>query len=303
MTIFKAKLIVVVAAFAALQGCVGMIMRPGEVAVPYKDTEVTYLPAKHSTFAYANASPQDLDSTESETFKVLALLGFPSMKTFPFAKFNNALADTSSAQSVASYLAGNDPARGEGGKAQASDFFVSAGLAGDISPVGAVAGVVASDRSWETGDPRVAYSTVLCFKPVTDFDPAGALASCYKDVDAHIGSAFTMREPQYEFARHLMYKVNLPLSNGKTAINDIAVARYGAGYAEGYAPVDRGGFKAHMIKMRLLTIYDRSDKAVHYRAEELVAALSKGKPDSLVYLISPAADQQARKDIEPFGIY
>lgn len=301
--ILKTKYCVLVAAVAALQGCVGMVMRPGEVAAPFKDTEVTYLPRKFSSVSFANTSPQNLSKVQSDTLKVLALLGYPSMKTYPFGRFNNALAENSSAESVASFFAGNAPAQKNSEIALAGDFFVSTGLAGDLSPLGAVVGVAASDTSWKTGDPRVDYSTGLCFKPVAEFDAAGALASCYQDFDSHITSAFSMREQAYKFVHSIFYKITFPLADGKMAINDIAVARYGAGYAIGYAPTDRGGYKAHMIKIRFLAIPDRSDDAVRYRAEELAAEFAKNKPDSFVYLISPAADQQGRKDIEPFGIY
>jgi hypothetical protein len=301
--VLKAKNCVLVIALAALQGCVGMIMRPGEVAVAFKDTEVTYLPANFSSTTFANAFPQELNEVGSDTLKVLALLGYPSMKTYPYAKFNNAHADNSSAESVASFYAGNVPAAKKPNTAMASDFFASAGLAGDISPLGAVVGAAASGSSWKTGDPRVDYSTGLCFKPVADFDAAGALASCYQDFDTHITSAFTMREPAHKFVQSIFYKVTFPLADGRMVINDISVSRYGADYSTGFMPTERGGYKAHMIKIRFLAIPDRSNKAIRYRAEELAAAFAKNKPDSFVYLISPAADQQGRKDIEPFGIY
>lgn len=280
-----------------------MIRVPGEVVVSFMDTDVSYLPKKNPTFAHANAAPQDLSAVKTDTLKVLSLLGYPSMQALPMGTFSNARADTTTANEVAIYLAGNAPAPSDPSASHASDLFVSAGLAGDIAPLGAVVGALASNSAYETRDPRAEESTVLCFKPVAEHDPSSALASCMQDITTHITSSFTMQEPLFLFANYLQYKVSFPLSSGATAINRLGVYRHMSDYALGFAPVDRGGYKAHMFKVSLLTIYDRSDDAVLYRAEDLGAVFAKNKPDSLVYLLTASPTQKAQDAFEPVGIY
>lgn len=284
----------------AIHGC-GLIPTPptpGEVTIEHHGLEYSYIEPIGGTYQLVNSKPQDLSGSIAESDKARRVFGYPSMKmyppntfTFDMARFARTMEDVAPFQADATGTA--MPSAGIG----AADVAVTAGLAGDMAPAAAVGAAVAlGSGSVRSKDPRIVLSGLLCFKPADKMSAADALKSCWDDFNANVSSAFDTWEPtSTSFWRHT-HSIRI----GNTGRARMSIHRNLAEHAKGFAPVDRGGYSAHIFKF-FVDFNAISDSP--YKVEDMAALLDKTKPDSLVYLISARADQREREGLEPIGLY
>lgn len=285
---------------ASLHGCafIPLPPAPGEFLVQHHGLEYSYIEALGGTFKVVNAEPQDLSKQVSETDKARSIFGYPSMKGYPPNTFTYDMSRYArKAEDVARYQSSSyKPAKSSQG-AGIADTAVTAGLAGDMSPAGAVgAALVLGAGSVGSKDPRIIMSHLLCFKPVEKFNAAEALKSCWDDFNDNIASAFeTWESNNTSFGRQI-HSIRI----GNTGRARVIVERRMTYHTKGSAPVDRGGYPAHIFNF-IVDFSPILDSP--YTVENMAAMLDKTKPDSLVYLISSKSDPREREGLEPIGLY
>lgn len=291
------KNIGLIAVFAlSMQGCASLM--PGSVLVERNGIEYSYKPSKGGTYKYANSKTLDLSNRATETDKALAVFGFPSMRNFPPMTFTADMAWRSSfPEANERFLNGKYVKPESNGSLGLADGAVTAGLAGDISPLAAVGAVtVLSGDNMAFRDARVTYSHMLCYKPFESMSAADALKSCWDDFEMNVSTAFEQIKPfSPENDQHTFW-IRIP-EKGRAVIK---VDHYLAAYAPGYKPVQLGESKAHVFKFNIdVLAYLNSD----YKVEDLAAMLGKTKPKNLVYLITARADPRQREGLEPIGVF
>lgn len=271
---------------------------PGEVSIEHHGLEYSYIEAIGGTFQLVNSKPQELSGQIAETDKARRVFGYPSLKmyppntfTFDMARFARTMED------VAPYQTDSNGTVMPGAGIGAADVAVTAGLAGDMAPAAAVGAAVAlGSGSVRSKDPRIVLSGLLCFKHADKMSAADALKSCWDDFNANVSSAFDTWEPtSTSFWRHT-HSIRI----GNTGRARVSIHRNLAEHAKGFAPVDRGGYSAHIFKF-FVDINPILDSP--YKVDDMAALLDKTKPDSLVYLISAKADPREREGLEPIGLY
>ncbi|GGH97303.1 hypothetical protein GCM10007363_30900 [Pseudomonas fluvialis] len=271
---------------------------PGEVRVEHRGLGYSYIEPNGGTFKVANAKPQDLSGLLTDTDKALSVFGFPSMKIYPPNSFTFDMARFAyTADDVAPYQTRHNDALKADKGIGAADTAITAGLAGDMSPAAAIGlAVVLGGGSVRTEDPRIIMSNLLCFKPVGKMDAKEALRSCWDDFNANVSSAFDTWEPTSTAIWRHTHSIRI----GNTGRARISMNRKLADYGKGFAPVERGGYSAHIFKfaVRINPMLDSP-----YKVDDLAAMLDKTKADSLVYLISAKADPREQVGLEPIGLY
>lgn len=285
---------------AAIHGCafIPTPPTPGEVRIEHRGLGYSYIEPIGGTFKVANAKPQDLSGLLTDTDKALSVFGFPSMKIYPPNTFTFDMARFAyTADDVAPYQTRPNDALKAGKGIGAADTAITAGLAGDMPPAAAIGVAVAlGGRSVRTEDPRIITSNLLCFKPADKMGAKEALKSCWDDFNANVSSAFDTWEPTSTGIWRHIHSIRI----GNTGRARISMYRKLADYGKGFAPVERGGYSAHIFKfaVRINPMLDSP-----YKVEDLAAMLDKTKPDSLVYLISAKDDPRERVGLEPIGVY
>ncbi len=300
MVDFSSKIGLVGLFAGALYGCafIPLPPRPGEVSIEHHGLEYSYIEAIGGTFQLVNSKPQELSGQIAETDKARRVFGYPSMKMYPPNTFTSDMARFArTMEDVAPYQSDAKGAAKSGTGIGAADAAVTAGLAGDMAPAGAVGvAVVLGAGGAGANDPRINLSSLLCFKPADKMNAADALKSCWDDFNANVSSAFDTWEPtSTSFWRHT-HSIRI----GNTGRARVSIHRNLAEHAKGFAPVDRGGYSAHIFKF-FVDINPILDSP--YKVDDMAALLDKTKPDSLVYLITARADQRDREGLEPIGLY
>lgn len=297
---FSSKIGLVGLFAGALYGCafIPPPATPGEVRIEHRGLEYSYVEALGGTFKVVNAKPQDLSGQLAETDKARRIFGFPSMKLYPPNTFTFDMARFArNTEDVAPYLSDTNDVAQAGKGIGSADAAVTAGLAGDMAPAAAVgAAVVLGTGGISSKDPRIIMSNLLCFKPADKMNESEALKSCWDDFNANLSSAFDTWEP----ASTSFWQHTHSIRIGNTGRARLSVHRNLAYHAKGFAPVDRGGYSAHIFKF-IVDINPILDSP--YKVDDMAAMLDKTKPDSLVYLISAKADPREREGLEPIGLY
>lgn len=286
-----------IAVFALLlQGCASHL--PGSVRVEKGGVEYSYKAFNGGTFKYANSKPLDLSNRATDTDKALAVFGFPSMRNFPPMTFTAEMAWRSQLpEDNERFLNGKYEKPVSSGSIGLADGAVTAGLAGDISPLAAVgAATVLSGDNMAFRDARVTYSHMLCYKPFDSMSAADALKSCWEDFEKNVGTAFEQIQPYSTDNDQHTFWIRIP-EEGRAVIK---VDHYLAAYSPGFTPIQLGGSKSHVFKFYVdVLVYLNSN----YKVEDMAAMLGKTKPDNLVYLITAKADPRQREGLEPIGVF
>lgn len=289
------------ASITVLQGCAGLMLPvPGEVTTQADGMNVSYVPLDTGLVLWVNSRSVDLSAQETQTEKAMALFGYPKFSWFPEGGFTHLGTTMYVYTDMPIYM--QPSYRGPTdlqpqSKPGSSEALLTAGLGsanGGLALVGALTSV-GSDVA--NADPRT-FSHILCYKPQDKFDASAALQSCWNDWLGHMRSIPQMKE-ESQFMDIIAFDLAIPTSVGEKGHAIMAMNRSRTSYFTGMAPVQMGGFKAHIFH---LYPYVRSGKEGAFMVEELVAELGKNKPSDLVYLISGSADTRKRTGVDPVGV-
>ncbi|WP_095160067.1 hypothetical protein [Pseudomonas sp. Irchel 3E13] len=244
------------------------------------------------TIKHANSAPQKFASTATATDKVFAVMGMPSLEAAPPGSFNGAQLIQSTKEETIRYMSTDTASHGSTGK----DLEVIS-----LNAIGANIGGAGMALSLIGGspkvDPRVALGFVICFMPAVEGqDMAAAVASCGAKVEAIFNKTVTEISRSYVLpnAEYRLGKIETP-SGLKAA--KVFTGRRGVLAAEGFAPLDRGGYPARIVAIPVghETTSGSSSGALidtmlfksrgEVTSEQLAAALAKNLPKDTVFYL------------------
>lgn len=259
-----------------------------------------------STMRFANASPLMLRQG-SESTRVLALFGMPDFQAVEPGKFSNFKFATSEMGLTQAYIS---PALAR--KPQASgptntdlaavsvNALSTTGLgAGAVGATGVALMIAGTDT---TPDPRTTYGSAICYRAVSEqADFKKAYVECIDQVVEDVKTALGPNAVVIENSQlyNISGSVDVP-SYGKQPVT-LLVGRIYNHASEGYAPVDKGGFKANIFSIQVKRFGDLpASKAT---VEDIGRALRKVKRQTISYRINGNEDFRKLKDAEPIGVY
>lgn len=282
-------------AVVALAGC---SVNKGTRAAP--DSIYTYATDRLYTFAIANQAPAVFPATMSSAEKVRRLFGYPQVSAQPMGTFLATHAMASSQFAVDNYLNGKIVTYGPAGPSV--DTVVGVGLGvGGLAGAAIASPAVASSQA-AGADLRERSSSALCFiDQAKTPDVGAALIECQGQIEAHMLRVLKgSLRPAGEVFRQIKGSITV---EGVELPEVLLVVNRNAVYAQGYAPQDLGGFKAHIFKIEFFPSGWTDKTPGTALAEDLAAALVQGKPANIFYRVSAAHDWRNRGGLEPIGIY
>jgi len=290
------------ATVAGLQGCAGvMLPYPGEVTTQVDGMNVTYIPRETGLDRWVNAQPVDLSLHETQTEKAMSLFGYPKLSWYPEGRLTYISTTEVAIIETPLYMrptyGGPDDLRPQSG-AGSSDPLITAGLGsgkGGLAAVGALASVGSSVRN---SDPRTSFSHFLCYKAQEKYNASTALQSCWSDWLGQMRSIPQMKD-ESRFMDIIAFDLAIPTAAGGKGHAVMTMNRSRTEYFTGMAPVQMGGYKAHIFHFYP---FIRSGEEGAFTVEELVAELGNNKPSDLVYLISGSPDTRKRTGVDPVGV-
>lgn len=258
-----------------------------------------------STMLYANASPLDLKGG-SETTRVLALFGMPDFEVMKPGDFSNFLFTTSEMGLTQHYIA---PAVSKPEKVGPTNTDLAAasvnalsgtGLsAGGVSAAGAALMVAGTDTS---PDPRTLVGAAICYRAVSEQpDIKRAYVECVdsvaEDLAKAIGPDAAVKQNQDLIT--ISGSVDVPKS-GKQPVS-LLVGRMYNHAAEGYAPRDKGAYKAYVFCIQVKRFGDF--QASRATVADIGEAIRSAKRQSISFRLNGRDDFREVKNAEPVGIY
>ncbi|MGN7741544.1 hypothetical protein ACTJKT_16305 [Pseudomonas sp. 22526] len=259
-----------------------------------------------STMRFANASPLTLGQV-SETTRVLALFGMPDFQAVMPGKFSNfkfSTSETGLTQAYISPAVARKPQVASPVNTDLAAVSVNAlsttGLgAGAVGAAGAALMIAGTDT---TPDPRTTYGAAICYRRVSEqADLKRAYVECIdqivEDVKRALGPDVTVLENRQLF--NISGTVDVP-SFGRQPVTLLVGRIYNHG-AEGYAPMDKGAFKANIFSIQVKRFGDLSSSKA--TVEDIGQALRNVKRSTIAYRLNSSEDYRKRKDTEPVGVY
>ncbi|HHW2312571.1 TPA: hypothetical protein ACUUA6_006439 [Pseudomonas aeruginosa] len=296
------RIALTIASAALLHGCAGM--RPPEFSTQVEGVNVSYRPRDTGLDRWINAQPVDLSVHETQTEKAMALFGYPKLSWYPEGRLTYKSTAQVAIIETPLYMRptyggpGDLKPQSQRGGPNAADSIITAGLGSGnagLALVGALAGIGAAG---ENADPRTTWSHLLCYKSQADFDASAALQSCWSDWLGQMRSLPHQQvdKPGQGSAKFVIEVPTASQGNGRVGMS---LARSRTQYFQGMAPVQMGGFKAHIFHFypHVWALPGSS-----FTVEDLVAELGKNKPAALVYLIAGKADSRNRTGVDPVGV-
>lgn len=301
MKIRTMKPALTIVSLAALQGCVGVMLPfPGEITTQVENMNVTYVPRETGLDRWINAQPVDLSAHKTQTEKAMALFGYPTLGWYPEGRltYNNTVrvAIIETPLYMRPSYAGPSDLRPLSASS-ATDTLITAGLSTGNGAL-AAAGAVASLGPSGNADPRTRQSHFLCYKAQDKYDANSALQSCWKDWLGQMRS-IPLQQDELHSMDIVQFGLTVPTVEGREGHARMALNRSRTGYFVGMAPVQMGGYKAHIFHFNPIV---RALPGDPYTVEDLIALLEKNKPSDIVYLIAGAADTRKRFGVDPVGI-
>ncbi|WP_095158247.1 hypothetical protein [Pseudomonas sp. Irchel 3E13] len=287
----------IAAAMASLGGCATydnakMAQFEGVGTAQSAAIDYEFRASDQMTIKHANSAPQKFASTATATDKVFAVLGMPSLKAAPPGTFNSGQLIQSTREETIRYMSSDAASHSSTGKDLEAIGLNAIG--GNVGGAGMALNLVGGSPKV---DPRVTVGFVICFMPAVEGqDMAAAVAGCGAKVEAMFNK--TMKEISKSYvlpnAEYRLGKIDTPA--GLKAAK-VFTGRRGVLAAEGFAPLDRGGFPARIVAIPVghETTNGSSSGALidtmlfksrgEVTSEQLAAALAKNLPkDSAFYL-------------------
>lgn len=269
-----------------------------------------YQTNESTTLRYANVKPLELADVSDST-KVLALAGMPDLQTVPAEKFSatsfaistqvftQRYIHSATAKNTASSLNKNQGPSSSG----LAVFSTNAiGVAGGGAGAAGAAGLLLLGSDTGGPDPRIKFSGSICYRDVNEQpDLKQAYLECFdqtvNDLKKALGARATVKFLKEEYviiSGHVSSKEHeeLPVSISLSIANSM--------YAPGFAPVDRGGYKANIF----ITFFNRyAAENSMATMEEIATALRAVKSIDHSYWLAAQMDYQKRKNHPPIGVY
>lgn len=262
--------------------------------------------ASQSTMLFANAMPLEVGQGDEAT-RVLALFGMPDFDLMKPGVFSNEKFASSSPQTTQWYISPALNTKPDAAGLTNTDLAavstnvlsttgMSAGAAGGAGAALLIAG---ADL---TPDPRTTYGSAICYRPVAeqpDFNKAyvECVDQVVEDVKKALGPNAVMGEKSDLFT--ISGSVDVP-SYGKQPVSLLVTHRYNHA-ATGYAPADKGGFKANIFSIQVKRFGDvAGSKAT---VDDIGRALRSVKRPTISYRINASEDFRKQKNAEPVGVY
>lgn len=259
-----------------------------------------------STMRYANETPLELGDGNEAT-RVLALFGMPDFQSVKPGDFSNFLFATSEKGLTQAYISPSLAKKAQVTGPTNTDFSAvsvnalsNTGLgAGAVGAAGAALMIAGTDTS---PDPRTTYGAAICYLPVSKQpDIKMAYVECIEqvveDVKRALGPDVKVVENSQLF--NITGTVNVP-TVGKQPVT-LLVGRVYNHAAEGFAPTDKGGFKANIFSIQVKRFGEFS--ASKATIEDIGRALQGAKRSTIAYRLNASEDFRSRKNSEPVGIY
>jgi len=289
---------------AALQACAGVRLPfPGEVTTQVESMSVSYVPRQTGLDRWVNAQPVDLSTHKTQTEKAMALFGYPKLSWYPEGRLT--YASTTKVAIIETPLYMRSTYGGPGdlkpqsrGSASTSDSVITAGLGSGNGGLAAAGALASIGSSGQDADPRTNFSHMLCYKAQAQFDATAALQSCWKDWLGQMRS-MPAREAELHHLDFVQFGLSVPTQAGGKGHVRMTLNRSRAEYFEGSAPVQMGGFKAHIFHLYPIV---RALPGDQFTVEDLVAELAKKKPADVIYLIAGNSDSRERAGVDPVGL-
>ncbi len=259
-----------------------------------------------STMRFANASPLELKEG-SETTRVLALFGMPDFQAVKPGDFSNFLFTTSDMGITQHYIAPAVSKRPEKSGPTNTDFAAvsvnalsGTGMgAGAVGAAGAALMIAGTDTS---PDPRTLVGAAICYRAVSEQpDIKKAYVECVDNVAEDLAKALgpdaVVKQGQDLIT--ISGSVDVPTS-GKQPVS-LLVGRMYNHAAEGYAPQDKGAFKAYVFAVQVKRFGDlQASKAT---VADIGQAIRSAKRQTISYRLNGSDDFRKVKNAEPVGVY
>jgi hypothetical protein len=259
-----------------------------------------------STMRYANESPLVL-AEGNETTRVLALFGMPDFKSVKPGDFSNFKFTTSDPGLTQAYISPaiakkpqvSGPTNTDLAAVSVNALSTTGLSAGAVGAAGAALMVAGTDT---TPDPRTSYGSAICYRPMSEQpDIKRAYVECVgqvvEDVKRALGPDAKVEENKQVFL--ITGSVDDP-ATGKQPVTLLVSRVYGHA-AQGFAPSDKGGFKANIFGIAMMRFGDLS--ASKATVEELGQALRSAKRPTIAYRLNASEDFRSRKNAAPVGVY
>ncbi|MFK1323979.1 hypothetical protein ACIUX8_00435 [Pseudomonas aeruginosa] len=259
-----------------------------------------------STMRHVNAAPLEFGDG-SETTRVLALFGMPDLQNMEPGKFTNFIFTTSEAGMARTYISSavakkpqlTGPTNTDLAAVSVNALSNTGLSAGAVGAAGAVLMVAGTDRS---PDPRTTYGSAICYRPISEqADMKRAYVECVdqvvEDIKHALGPGVRISETSQAFV--IDGSLDTPLY-GKQSVK-MLVARIYNHAAEGYAPLDKGAFKANIFSIQVKRFGDLS--ASRATVDDLGHALRNTKRATISYRLNASEDYRKLQDTDPVGVY
>jgi len=263
-------------------------------------SEFSYSPGTLTTIALANRKPAEFPDSMSESEKIRHLFGYPLVSATPMGQFTASRAMTSGPESVQAYLNQMPTAKPPSGLRAEDMVTAGAGLGGlGIALLGGSAMTGGSGVGFDMRE----HTAVLCFVDSTKTPSAGdALLQCQDQLSEHLISALNATKQRTAGEGPLIYTGTIEVG-GKKVPEVLYVSKRNSWYSAGFAPVDLGGYPAHIFKINFFTKGYIEEAEGYALVEDLAAALRKDKPANLKYRISARDDYRVRTGLEGLPVY
>lgn len=248
--------------------------------------------ADEMTIKHANSQPQKFASTATAPDKVFAVMGMPSLKAAPAGSFTGTQLRQSTKEETIRYMSTDSSRPSSTGKDLEAIGLNAIG--GDVGGAGMVLSLVAGSPKF---DPRITQGYVVCFMPKVDGqDMAAAVAGCGAKMEAMFAKTVVDVTKSYDLPNGQFRLGKIETTAGMKAAK-VFMGHRGILAADGYAPVDRGGFPALIVAIPVghettngsasgslfdsMVLKTRGEVT----SEQLATALSKNLPkDTAFYL-------------------
>ncbi|HGM8086434.1 TPA: hypothetical protein ACKP9S_002791 [Pseudomonas aeruginosa] len=259
-----------------------------------------------STMRFANASPLEFEGG-SESTRVLALFGMPDFQVMKPGKFTNDRFATSEMGETKSFIAPTQVAKAKSTGPTNTDLAAvsvnalsTTGLsAGTVGAAGAALMIAGTDTS---PDPRTTYGAAICYMPVTEQpDLQRGYVACFNQVVEDLSRALGPNAKVVDHNKVVTVEGNVEAAGAGKQPVTMLVSRLYNHAAVGYAPADKGGFKANIYAIQVKRFVDNTPSKA--TVEEIGQALRVAKRPTVAYRLTASDDYRKRKDVEPIGVY
>jgi hypothetical protein len=150
-------------------------------------------------------------------------------------------------------------------------------------------------------DPRVFYSSAICYLPVSvQPEIKKAFVQCIDQVVEDVKLALGPNAEVIENSQVYNISGNVDTSSGRQPVT-LLVGKIYNHAAVGYSPVDKGSEKSSIFAIQMKRFGDVANSKA--TVEDVAAAIRKSKRASIAYRLITSEDYQGRKNKEPIGVY